>query len=230
MKTKKAPKIVKLKKLPKPLNRKYSDKTFQQKVVKKIYLKEYKTFLQETLRQDASGTLALKKDLTKKDASKLKKIAKTVKSNTGFVQKGKLLIIGLVVLVIVLFSVLFKDMIAEMAAEAGLQAAFGAKADITGMRFQIFQGRVSFGHCEVANKEKPMTNLFELGTTELKVDIIELLKGNVILDNIECQEIQWGTARKTSGALPGAAVAAQPAAESQPDSSGGLADIGAKAG
>ncbi|MBN1524328.1 MAG: TIGR03545 family protein [Spirochaetales bacterium] len=215
----KAPKTVKLKKLPKPFNKKYSGDTFQKKVSKRIYLNEYKTFLQENLSKDSSGNLKLKNDLTKKDAKKFKKIAKTVRSNTGFVQKGKLMIIGILVLAIIGFNVFFKDMLAEWAAEAGLEAAFGARAEITGMQFQIFQGRVAFAHCSVANKDKPMHNLFELGKTEIKINTLDLAKGKVILENIECQEIQWNTARTFSGALPGAPAPVpeeQAAGESDP--------------
>jgi uncharacterized protein (TIGR03545 family) len=189
------------KKLPKLFRKEYTQQKFDKKIVKRIYLKEYKEALQKAARKTTAGTIIIKPDLDKKQKKQLKKIAKSVKKNTGFVLKGRIILLLIVFGAVILFSALFKNMLIEQAAEAGLQAVFNAKVDIQGLSFQILAGRLSFHHLEVANSEKPMRNLFELGETAFDVDLLELLKGKVILDNIMCHNIKWDTPRKTSGAL-----------------------------
>ncbi|MBN1798473.1 MAG: TIGR03545 family protein [Spirochaetales bacterium] len=192
------------KKLPKIFRKEYTEEKFNKKIVKRIYLKEYKEALQKAARKTTTGTIIINPDLDKKEKKQIKKIAKSVKKNTGFVLKGRLILLALAAGAIILFSALFKDMLIEQAAEAGLQAVFNAKVDIQGLSFQIFAGRLSFNHLEVANSDKPMRNLFELGETAFDIDLFELLKGKVILDNIMCHNIKWDTPRQTSGALSGA--------------------------
>jgi uncharacterized protein (TIGR03545 family) len=191
------------KKLPKLFSKPLSGEELDKKVFKKIFVKEYRAFLDQALIKDEAGSYTVRESLDKKELAKLKKIAASVRKNTGFIQKGKLIFVGILVGVIVLFNLLFKDMLVEMAAESGLEAVFGARCDIQGLTFQILGGRIAFGRLEVANSESPMKNLFELGSTEIKINVVEILKGNVVLENVMCEEIQWGTPRAFSGALPG---------------------------
>ncbi len=211
------------KKLPKIFRKEYTEEKFNKKILKKIYLKEYKESLQKAARKTAAGTIIINPDPDKKEKKQLKKIAKSVKKNTGFVLKGRLILLALLFAGVILFSALFKDMLIEQAAEAGLQAVFNAKVDIQGLSFQILAGRLSFNHLEVANSENPMRNLFELGETAFDIDLFELLKGKVIMDNIMCLNIKWDTPRQTSGALypaPQAAAKEEAAARDEQQEQG----------
>jgi uncharacterized protein (TIGR03545 family) len=217
------------KKLPKIFRKEYSQENFNKKILKKIYLNEYKEFLQKTTSKTAAGTIAVKPELNKKEYAQLKKIAKSVKKNSGFVLKGRLTLLFIIFTGVIVFNVFFKDMLIEMAAEAGLQAVFNAKVDIQGLHFRILAGRLSLTHMEVANSNKPMRNLFELGETALDVDLFELLKGKVILEDIKCLNIKWDTERKTSGALrpagPTPSQQEEKKAEEQKKEEGGLFDF-----
>jgi uncharacterized protein (TIGR03545 family) len=217
------------KKLPKIFRKEYSQENFNKKILKKIYLNEYKEFLQKTTAKTAAGTIAVKPELNKKEYAQLKKIAKSVKKNSGFVLKGRLTLLFIIFTGVIVFNVFFKDMLIEMAAEAGLQAVFNAKVDIQGLHFRILAGRLSLTHMEVANSNKPMRNLFELGETALDVDLFELLKGKVILEDIKCLNIKWDTERKTSGALrpagPTPSQQEEKKAEEQKKEEGGLFDF-----
>ncbi len=218
------------KKQPKLFARPMSAADLEKKVMKRIYLRDYKDALGRLLVRDASGSYAVKPGLAAKDARLLKKIAVSVRRNTGFVQKGKLIFAAAAAVIIIAFNVLFKDMLVELAAEAGLQAVFQARADIRHLQFQVLNGRIAFDHLEVADASRPMRNLFELGAVELKIDVAELLKNNVVIDNLMCRDIRWDTQRAFSGALPGASTPSPEAARADDQSFSLLTDAGAVAG
>ncbi len=201
------------KKAPRIFRKEYTQDKFDKKILKKIYIKEYREYLRKAARTTPSGTVVIEAGPEKKQQKQLKKIAKSIKKNTGFVLKGRITLLVLIFGAIFVFSTLFKDLLIEHAAEAGLEAVFNAKADIRGLHFQIFAARLSFEHLEVANSQKPMRNLFELGRTAFDIDLFELLKGKVILEKIMCRDIKWDTPRRSSGALsatPAAAASASP--------------------
>jgi uncharacterized protein (TIGR03545 family) len=54
----------------------------------------------------------------------------------------------------------------------------------------------------VANKDKPMTNLFEMGRTTINIKTAALLRGKVYIEEISAAEIKFGTPRTVSGAIP----------------------------
>ncbi len=196
----KPPKIFKA---PKLFVGEFSAELFQKKFLKRIYVREYREFLNKEFLKNAKGLYVLKPDLDKKEAATLKKIAKSIRQNTGFVLKGKLILVLVILGAVIVFNLLFKDALVERAAEAGLEGVFQARADINGLKFQPFRGRIYLDSLAVADAEKPFSNLFELGKTEVAVNMLEVLKGNVIIENIESREIKWDTRRSSSGALPG---------------------------
>ncbi len=211
------------KKPPKLFRKEYTRDKFDRTILKKIYIKEYKDYVQKAAHTTAAGTIKVEPGIDKKQRKKLRKIAKSVKKNTGFVLKGRLILLALIFGAVFVFGALFKDMLIEHGAEAGLEAVFGAKADIQGLHFQVFAGRLSFEHLEVADKQKPMRNLFELGQTAFDIDLWEILKGNVILEKIMCRDIKWDTPRQSSGALyaaPPAASSSASAEQTEPEKTG----------
>lgn len=115
---------------------------------------------------------------------------------------GKLFLVLTVTGGIVGFNLGFKNLLIKRLIESTLQSIFQAKAEVRGVRFELLGIRLKWDHLEVANADAPMKNLFELGKTEFKMNGEELLKGKVVIQNLECQGIAWDTPRKTSGALP----------------------------
>ncbi|MCX7030025.1 MAG: hypothetical protein NTU62_07885 [Spirochaetes bacterium] len=66
---------------------------------------------------------------------------------------------------------------------------------------RLIGGRIAIGHVAVADRDAPMTNLFELGVTELSIDTGQLVQGRVIVRDATCRGAAWATPRQTSGAL-----------------------------
>jgi uncharacterized protein (TIGR03545 family) len=188
-------------KSPKFFTRKFSEEQFTKKILNRTFNEKDKEFLSNIFSRDDNSIYSLKEDLTKKEIKVLKKIRKTIKKNTGVVEKGKLIVFCVIVGAIIIFNIVFRDMLVENALETSLRSLFGAKADINSLVFDIFGARISLTGCKVANSEKPFRNLFELGKSEIDLNMTELLKGKFVVTNIECQDIQWNTVRKTSGAL-----------------------------
>ena len=96
---------------------------------------------------------------------------------------------------------------------------FGARAEVTGLDFRPLAGRISIGSLAVADRERPMRNLFELGRTELSIQTLRLLEGRVLVRNLECRDVRWDTQRRTSGALA-PRPASTPAEEGQAEPRG----------
>ncbi|MEO0293090.1 MAG: TIGR03545 family protein [candidate division WOR-3 bacterium] len=190
-----------LKKIPKLFRGSFTEEDFKRKILNKLYIHEYKNFIQEVFYKNEEGVYKVKENLETKDIKRLKKIAKSIKSNEGFILKGRLTLLGFFLGTVVLFNAFFKDRLIERGLERSLENIFEAKADIRDLNFNIFEGRINFKSLEVANCRKPFRNLFELGETEIHLDLQKLIRGKVIINNVKFQEIRWDTERKTSGAL-----------------------------
>lgn len=195
-----------VKKIPKLFTGTFTEEQFRKRILRKLYIHEYRNYINEVFIRDEEGKYKLKENLGKKDLKKLKGIAKSIKSNEGFILRGKLALILFFLIGIIVFNIVFMDKLIERAIERNLEEIFEAKADIKGLDLQIFEGRLLFQSLEVANSRKPFRNLFELGEVDLQLDIEQLVRSKVVIDNVKLQEIRWDTERKTSGALPGVRI------------------------
>ena len=75
-------------------------------------------------------------------AAAAKSAAKQAKANKGYVKAGPLLGLSLLTAGLTVFGIFFMNPLLERGAEAGLQAAFGARATVEGLRFQIGRAHV----------------------------------------------------------------------------------------
>lgn len=191
------------KKIPKLFKGNFTEKEFRKKILSKLYIHEYRDYINEVFIRDEEGNYRLKENLGKRDIKKLKSIAKSIKSNTGFILRSKLSFIAILLGGMIIFNVLFLDKLIERAVERGLERVFEAKAELTDLNFQIFEGRIRFQSLEVANSRKPFRNLFELGEVDVHLDLHQLIRNKIVINNVKFQEIRWDTKRETSGALPG---------------------------
>lgn len=194
-------------KIPKLFKGTLTEEKFRKKILSKLYIHEYKNYINGVFTRDSEGKYKLKENLDKKDVKKLKSIAKSIKSNEGFIIRSKLALIIIFLIGIIVFDIVFMDKLIEWEMERSLEDIFEAKADIRDLDFRIFEGRLRFQSLEVANSRKPFRNLFEIGEVDLQLDIEQLVRNKVIINNVKLQEIKWDTERKTSGALPGYRVA-----------------------
>jgi uncharacterized protein (TIGR03545 family) len=192
-----------VKKIPKLFRETFTEEAFRKRILRKLYIHEYRNYINEVFVRDGEGNYLLKENLDKRDIKLLGIIAKSIRSNEGFILRGKLALIVIFLAGIVIFNVVFMDKLIERAMERSLERIFEARADVRGLDFQILDGRIRFKHLEVANSRKPFRNLFEIGEADLQLNMPQLVRNKVVIENMNFQEIRWNTERKTSGALPG---------------------------
>ena len=154
--------------------------------------------------EERDGIYYIRDNLTKDNVKKLKVLLKAVKANRkGSVKVVPILFAASVVAALVVFFTIFANPILGNLLEKGLEAAFEAKADVRGFRLSLIKFEISVNHIVVANRDKPMTNLFELGKTGIKLKPAAVLRGKIYIEWIKAQTILFGTERKVSGAIPG---------------------------
>jgi uncharacterized protein (TIGR03545 family) len=113
-----------------------------------------------------------------------------------------LLPLAVLLLLVVGFAILFLDPSVRRGVEVGGTAAVGAKVDLAKARVGILDGSVRFTGLAVTNPGKPMTNLFEAEEIVFDVDLVPALEGKIVIDTVAARGLRFGTARKTSGAIP----------------------------
>ncbi len=210
------------KKLPKIFRKPLSKAQLHKKVLKKIYIESEREFLNSKLELDQAGNYFIDPDkLEKADFKRLRSLAKSIKKNRGLIVGWKAAILVLILAVILGFNLLLKDRLIEQAAEKYLQQVFKAKVDLQGPQVRLLAGTVSFDRLIIADARQPMRNLSEIGASTVSIDTGRLLSRKLIINEISCREIQFHTARETSGALEAAEL---DTAVSGPDDSGAEAE------
>jgi uncharacterized protein (TIGR03545 family) len=175
---------------------------FEKKYAKYIEHPQDKNFIFSCFKLQDDKYL-IRDDLSKDDVKKIKNLLKVIKTN----KKGPVKIIPIVfaasitALVIIFFSV-FANPLLEKAMEMGLEAAFEAKSDVKNLRISLIRFRISIAGITVANRDSPMTNLFQMGRTEIRLKPQAVLRGKIYIEEIRADSIRFGTARTVSGAIP----------------------------
>jgi len=142
-------------------------------------------------------------NLTKDDVKKIKKLLKSIKQNRkGAVKLVPLAFAACVVAAVVIFFTIFANPLLERALELGLEAAFEARSDVDNLRLKVVPLSISLSGVTVANRDSPMTNLFQMGKTRISLRTQAILRGKIYIEEIRADSIRFGTPRKVSGALP----------------------------
>jgi uncharacterized protein (TIGR03545 family) len=84
------------------------------------------------------------------------------------------------------------------------ERSVGAKVEIGGARLSLLDREISFRDLRVANPRSPLRNLVEADLCELTLEAGSLLHKQVVIDQGTIAGLRFGTARESSGALPGA--------------------------
>lgn len=202
---------VSAKKLPGLLKKKYTQKQFEKKILKKLYIQDDITYVKSLFKKEnvkGSEKLAIPMDmeLTKKEIKRLKVIAKSIKKNKGRVKVGSFVAVAAVIALVGISVTFFKNQLVKYAIKNAMQNVFAAKCDIDSVRVEIFGAQLKVNHLAQANKDEPMKNIFEFEKLDLNFNLAQLLRGRFDAENIEITGVALGTERKTSGALPAKAV------------------------
>lgn len=185
---------------PKPFHKPIPERRYQSRIRNRIFLEPDRAFLDE-ITTITDGEVTLARELSRDELARLKKLAKEARKNRGAVRTGKLVIFAILAGAVVAFNFLFRNQIAERGAERLLESIFGARAELSGVSFRPLAGELSFDSLAVADVDRPMTNLFELGEGRLDVRTWPLLSRRVIVRNLTVSGLEFGTPRETSGAL-----------------------------
>ena len=214
--------------IPKLFRKPLTEKKFRKKIRARIYVKREQEFIDEILPVGEDGLHRLREELSDEEIKRLRKLAKEIKKNKGLLTTWKVAIIALCIGAILVFNLVFKDALFERLAENNLRRLFHAKVDMVDPHVSLLGGSISFEGLTVADKDSPYKNLFELGHTELSLNLYQVLRGRVIIENAEGREIRFGSKRETSGLLEageGEDESGSEAEGSQSDTGSGTADL-----
>ncbi len=205
-------KKIKFGKLPGIFKKKYTEKKLNKKILKLLRIPTDRKFVEGLFKKSEipSGkktkilfSIPEPKCVPADVCKRLKNLAKDIKKQG----KSRIKLVNIAVVLAVFIGVffvigLFRNYIARIALTSAMQGIFGAKCDIEYIDFDIFNTRFTVEGLQVADKNEPMKNLFEVGRFDLYFNLLELTRGKLVSENIELTGITWGTDRETSGALP----------------------------
>jgi len=189
------------KKAPKLFPRRIGRRRFERAILRRIHVGGERDFLLALYSPGAGGDYERPPELSDEQVRRLRELAGSIQANRGVVRTGKLVILAVLVAAVVVFSLFFKNPLVEGAMERSLEGVFAARAEVSGLDFRPLRGSLTFSRLEVADREAPMRNLFELGWTQVSLDTAALLKKRFVLNNVETRDLAWNTERGTSGAL-----------------------------
>jgi uncharacterized protein (TIGR03545 family) len=188
--------------IPKRFRKELSQRAFEKKVLGRVHLPKERAFLDSLFETTADGTRRLPESVSEEDGKHLTRLAKDIKANRGSIRRMRLIALGILVVALVAFNVLFLDALLERAAERGLESVFRARSDIDALDLSPFAGTLTMERVTVGDRRRPMKNLFELERLTASINLIELLKGNVVIRDASVETVSTGTDRETSALLP----------------------------
>ncbi len=193
-------------KRPNPLLRKsYTERQFEKRIVGGLYLPQDREFLRRCFAVDEHGAYRLRSDLEAASLKRANALAKQIRKNRGSLKTGRVITLLLLVAAIILFNLLFKNSLLTRVGENALESVFEARAEIHGLDLRLLDGTLRLESVSVADRDRPLRNLFEIGPSVIDINLFELLKGNFVAHTLSVRNIRWNTERAESGALPGVA-------------------------
>ena len=205
MKKEKKAKIIKAKKLPGLLKKKYSRQKLEKKILKNIDIPSDRELVESLFKalpdKEDLFAIDLKQEIEKARFKKLKKIAKDVKSRKfGFkIIPFAAMLIFLAALSLGVF--LFKDIAVKKALVSGMQSVFGAKTDIEYLHLEIFASKLQIRGLQQASSDDEMKNIFQISELTADFNLTQALRGKVDVENVSIGEVLFNTDRKESGRL-----------------------------
>ena len=182
----------------------FSEKEFEKNLLSKIYVPADQQFISSLYEKSEEGIYSLREnlELSKQEQKKIKTIATQIKKQKGRVKLVPLIITIAIIVLAVMTVITFKNRIVKKGMTMALESVFGAKCDISSVNLKIFDSSLRVKEIAVADKKEPMKNLFELSDINIDFDLVQLLKGRFVMDEILAEGIQLGTDREVSGELP----------------------------
>ena len=165
----------------------------EQKELKKAIKLENKE-LKATEKKFKTAVKAIKREL-KKLKEKMKK------------PKARVRILPLIIVIIIftgcwIFITFFLDGFLKNAIEDTVESTYGAKCDIENLDLAIIDSYFLVEDFTLANKDRPMKNLFEFSRMIIDFDLTQLFLARFVSDELSIEGVCIGTDRTVSGELP----------------------------
>ncbi len=198
-----------VKKLPRILKKKYTEKKLGRKLLKKIYIPADKKLIlnlfseKETTPKGKEFLIVpADKTFTKAELNHLKKIVKEVKK-----QKGRIRILPLAITAGFIFAVftaltLTKNIIAKKVIVSTVQSIAKARCDIKSVNIKFIESTFDIRGFEVADKDEPMRNIFSFSSLTVDFDMLQLLKSKFVANELSVEGIEIHSDRTYDGTLP----------------------------
>ncbi len=110
--------------------------------------------------------------------------------------------IAILIGLVVVFNIFFLDNLVKRAIEKTGEKIFRAKFEIGALDLGFKPLSMEMRKIQAADSSDEWKNLFEIDTVKMTIEPIPILSKKVIINEMTCSGIQWGTKRKTSGKLP----------------------------
>lgn len=205
---KKEPTKVLAKKLPKIYKKQYTEKAFEKKLLKHLYIETdkdlVKDLFEKTTNKKGKAVMVVpkNKEIAKKDFARYKVLAKQIAEQKGGIKVIPLLAVIILIVVLGVVVTLFKNIVLEKAITSSMQKIFNAKTEIGLVDLQIFDASLEIKDLQQANKDSPMKNLFQIDNIKMNFNLTELLRGKFYAEEMVVSGVALDTERKTSGELP----------------------------
>ena len=95
----------------------------------------------------------------------------------------------------------FAEPLIEISIEKAGTAAVGAKVDVGSVDLQWQAAGIRLNRVEVTDADQPMQNLFKFAQATASLELLKALMGQVIINELSMQGLEFGTARTSSGAI-----------------------------
>ena len=196
-------------KIPSLFKKKYTKKSLDKKIYKKIFIADDKKFVQSFIEQVGTKgkkeipvySIPLDSKIDKKQQKRLSTIAKSIKK-----QKGKVKLVPLFAVLIFIAAVgititLTKNIVCKKIITSTCESIFEAKCDIEYLNLKFIDSSFTMTNFEVANKKEPMKDLFSIEKLNFDFDFWQLLKAHFIIEDFTVKGIETGKQRTFSGDL-----------------------------
>ncbi len=110
--------------------------------------------------------------------------------------------IAILIALIVVFNIFFLDNLIKRVIEKTGEKIFRAKFEIGHLDLSFKPLSMELKRIQAADASDEWRNLLEIDTAKMSIEPFPLLSKKVIINEMTCSGIQWGTERKTSGKLP----------------------------
>jgi hypothetical protein len=149
------------------------------------------------------ASLRIRRDLDRKEGDKLRSLLKAIRANRkGAVKFAPLIIAAALAGGLIFFFTVMLNPLLERALETALETVFEARSDVKGFRLRLTKFSVGIDSVTVANRDRPMRNLFQIGRVSFSLRPQAVLQGKVYIEELRADSIRFDTPREQSGALP----------------------------